>query len=678
MTASVMPPNIPAHLGRYEVIKRIGKGSMGLVYLARDPVIRRMVALKTFRMELTGSDRELEQYRIRFIREAQSAGILAHPNIVTIHDVVEETETGQVFIAMEYVRGANLKELLDAGERFSMDRIAEIVSQIAAALDYAHEKGVVHRDIKPANIILDDGGRVKVTDFGIARLDSSDLTQEGQLLGTPNYMSPEQVLTDSLDHRTDIFSLGVLLYELVTIHKPFQGHNFTSVSHKIVYEDFAPPEQYVPDLPGEVRSVFEQALAKKPDDRFQQAGELADDLLLSTRLLHDPVSGQSGEFKATEGFILAGEELEPADPSPAGSAADDSATSFSSTSAATPAGTPAPTAQMAEPVVVVTRERRDRRELIEEFGRRLVDLFAHYVSPVLTRRLAIAVAVVMALGVAAGMGTTWIGSGDATASEMPADHQARLAWVPEVRDARIAFSRGDPAVASLLLAQVEGNSGADRPGVIELRRAVQEQLEEIERIQRDATRIDRGLERAQRALEERRYDEASRLAEAVLVVAPGQAEAMLIADEARAAMESEAPTNKARPRTPPVSRSAKGTTSKPRTPTGGRSTRRRSTRISLVFRSEQPEGLIVISSGTKQVFRETFSLERTGVFKRRASGLLEREFEVPAGSGALRIHVTGQRGEASSTVVEGDFSPDGELRLVVVFSRSGDLEASVE
>ncbi|HEY6324851.1 MAG TPA: protein kinase [Thermoanaerobaculia bacterium] len=273
-----MLPLSPSKLGRYEIVEEIGKGAMGVVYLARDPLIGRLVALKTFRISYSIKDAELDQFRARFIREAQSAGILSHPNIVTIHDVVERGEEGLAFIAMEYVRGTNLKSVLQEPQRPALTFASEILTQIADGLDYAHSCKVIHRDIKPANILITADNRAKITDFGIARLDTSNLTQEGQLLGTPNYMSPEQILGRDVDHRADIFSLGVVLYEMVTRHKPFQGENLTVVSHRIVYDHFTPPRQYADDLPPGTEQILAKALEKDPGRRYQRARDMAEDL----------------------------------------------------------------------------------------------------------------------------------------------------------------------------------------------------------------------------------------------------------------------------------------------------------------------------------------------------------------------------------------------------------------
>src|ERR1700688_1733474 len=277
-TAAAMQPFSPSKLGRYEIVEEIGKGAMGVVYLARDPLIGRLVALKTFRISYSVKDAELDQFRARFIREAQSAGILSHPNIVTIHDVVERGEEGLAFIAMEYVRGTNLKSVLQEPERPTLTFACEILTQIADGLDYAHSCKVIHRDIKPANILITADNRAKITDFGIARLDTSNLTQEGQLLGTPNYMSPEQILGRDVDHRADIFSLGVVLYEMVTRHKPFQGENLTVVSHRIVYDHSTPPREYADDLPPGTEQILAKALEKDPTRRYQRARDMADDL----------------------------------------------------------------------------------------------------------------------------------------------------------------------------------------------------------------------------------------------------------------------------------------------------------------------------------------------------------------------------------------------------------------
>src|SRR3954463_3525114 len=290
-----MLPLTPTRLGRYEIVDEIGKGAMGVVFLARDPLIGRLVALKTFRIGYSVKDQEMEQFRIRFMREAQSAGILTHPHIVTIHDVVEASEEGLAFIAMEYVRGTNLKLMLQGEQPLTLAGVLDVVSQVGDALDYAHANRVVHRDVKPANILITQEGRVKIPDFGIARLDSSNLTQEGQLLGTPNYMAPEQVQGKEIDHRAEHFSLGVVLEEMLTRHKPFQGENLTVVSHRIVYDQFTPLREYARDLPPGVDRILGRALEKDAGKRYQRAKEMVDDLRRVVETMGPPRAQESHE-----------------------------------------------------------------------------------------------------------------------------------------------------------------------------------------------------------------------------------------------------------------------------------------------------------------------------------------------------------------------------------------------
>ena len=263
-------------LGRYEVLNELGKGAMGVVYLAKDPVIGRLVAVKTIRNSQTeDDDSESREFRERFVREAQTAGILSHPNIVTIHDIGEDTESRTSFIAMEYIEGRNLKSLLADKKKFSWDEVADLIAQIGEALDYAHRKGIIHRDIKPANIIMTTDGKIKITDFGIAKVASSNLTTTGQFLGTPNYMSPEQVSGAPVDGRSDIFSLGVVLYEMLTNRKPFSGDNLTAISYKIVHEDFTPPGGPLARHPSEFNPIVARAMAKDPWNRYQRGKDMA-------------------------------------------------------------------------------------------------------------------------------------------------------------------------------------------------------------------------------------------------------------------------------------------------------------------------------------------------------------------------------------------------------------------
>jgi serine/threonine-protein kinase len=260
-------------IGRYELKGSLGGGAMGVVYLARDPIIDRQVALKTLRLDIDAD--MASEFRERFLREARAAGRLSHPGIVTIHDVGEDQRTGLFYIAMEYIHGYDLMRLLSASHRFRFSEVASIIRDTALALDYAHSMGVVHRDIKPANIILTRDGTVKIMDFGVARLESSNLTVEGQFIGTPNFMSPEQITGAKVDGRSDIFSLGVVLFLLLTGKRPFTADTMHGVTLKIVQETCPIPSTIVQGLPAGFNPVVLKCMDKVPEKRFQSGRELA-------------------------------------------------------------------------------------------------------------------------------------------------------------------------------------------------------------------------------------------------------------------------------------------------------------------------------------------------------------------------------------------------------------------
>ncbi len=280
-------------IGRYEIEQTLGRGAMGVVYLARDPLIGRRVALKTLRLDL---DTEYAgEFRERFFREAKAAGGLNHPGIVTIHDVGEDPESGLVFIAMEYIEGRDLKDLLADGQPVRPSEAARIAADVARALDYAHSMGVVHRDIKPANIILTQDGTAKITDFGIARLESSNLTVEGQFIGTPNFMSPEQITGKPVDGRSDIFSLGVVLFTLLTGERPFAGETMHEVTMKVVQEPCPIPSTFDTNIPPAINPIILKCLEKEPDKRFQTGAEVAQVLAALARSLVEREPGDAGQ-----------------------------------------------------------------------------------------------------------------------------------------------------------------------------------------------------------------------------------------------------------------------------------------------------------------------------------------------------------------------------------------------
>ncbi len=263
--------------GRYEIVGELGRGAMGVVYKATDPVIGRTVAVKTIKLSEEGTGLSRPELLTRFQTEARAAGLLTHPNIVVVFDAGEED--GLYYITMELVEGKSLQAHLDGQVAFALPRVLRIMEQTCSALQFAHERNVVHRDIKPANIMLTADDTVKVTDFGTAKiLQFGTMQQTAHVMGTPSYMSPEQVKGRAVDGRSDIFSLGVMLYEMVTGEKPFPGQNITTVIYKIVNEEPVPPRQINPSIHPGISAVVMKALAKEAEARYQSCREMLEDL----------------------------------------------------------------------------------------------------------------------------------------------------------------------------------------------------------------------------------------------------------------------------------------------------------------------------------------------------------------------------------------------------------------
>jgi eukaryotic-like serine/threonine-protein kinase len=264
-------------LGRYEILDELGRGAMGVVYKARDPQIDRIVAIKT--VSLRGQEPEEEkEFRMRFINEAQAAGRLHHAGIVSIFDVGESPENQDQYIVLEYVAGESLNRILNREKKLPLGKALKLAEEIADALDYAHAQGVVHRDIKPANILVTETGHAKIADFGIAKLNLAHFTLPGRVLGTPAYMAPEQLSGEGVDGRSDLFSLGVILYVMVTGHSAFQGSSATTVCFKVANREPVAASTLDMTLPPQLDAVISRAIAKSPEERYQRGAEFAEDL----------------------------------------------------------------------------------------------------------------------------------------------------------------------------------------------------------------------------------------------------------------------------------------------------------------------------------------------------------------------------------------------------------------
>ncbi len=303
----------PERIGRYEILRPLGKGAMGVVYLARDPQIERELALKTIRFEEGDRSFNPDEAKARFLKEARISGRLQHPHIVTVFDVGEDG--GMLFLAMELVQGGSLSQRLAEPDSLSIFDRVRIVAEVAEALGHAHERGVLHRDVKPANILLSPEGSAKVTDFGIGKLLTGDteLTSTGQMVGSPAYMSPEQIKGEKLDARTDIFSLGVVLYQALTLRKPFPADTLTTLVYQILHEEPADPSLSRADLPAELSPIVRKCLEKNRDRRYATASELA--AALRTVLGESPLLSTAGITASRMRTVKSGAAVPEVEPS---------------------------------------------------------------------------------------------------------------------------------------------------------------------------------------------------------------------------------------------------------------------------------------------------------------------------------------------------------------------------
>ncbi len=687
----------PQKLGRYEILEEIGKGAMGIVFLARDPLISRLVALKTFHLGSEVGEAERYQYRARFLREAQSCGILNHPNIVTIHDVVELDESGSAFLAMEYVRGTNLKRVLQQAGKPDAHFVVGVISQIAAALDYAHSKGVIHRDIKPANILLTDENHVKITDFGIARFNTSNLTHDGQLLGTPNYMSPEQIRGGDLDSRADLFALGVVVYEMLTRQKPFHGESLTTVTHRIVYGSFDPPEEYMDDVSPELLGLLEKAMAKDPADRYQKAQDLAEDL--RTHLPVQSSKRRKERFNDTRDLssdtVFQREGL--SEPAVEGSApsADAEGDEVSEAKGAAP------------PSAGEGSGWRSRVDGVLDQTRTLISKAVPPESRPPKRRVAIygvAGAVLLVLGLL-GVQSLRV-SARPGVEDRVADE--RMAWAN--RFSRLMLEgarqeeRGELGAAVDLFRRAEVLAGDRRDSTEEERQRLLAAGEE-EKAMAQATEVEiltdrlltssqslldaewrreeqyaAGLRQvaisynvasAREALDGDQFEKAMLAAQAALELDPAQAEAWAILEEVEpqlARLQGQEAAPKPPPRRSAPRREAASAKDRGSASAGTEEVAQEAT-LQLEFISDLPRGVLLIYLNEKRLLRESFRFGDRGGFFRRSKttqGRLQRTFTISPGTQTLRLYVSGAKNRATeSRELQANF-PAGKSRTLEI------------
>jgi serine/threonine protein kinase len=647
-----MLPMTPPKLGRYEIVDEIGKGAMGVVFLARDPLIGRLVALKTFRIGYSVKDHEMEQFRVRFMREAQSAGILSHPHIVTIHDVMEQTEEGMAFIAMEYVRGTTLKAMLQSDQVFGLSAVVEIISQVAEALDYAHSHRVIHRDVKPANILITADNRVKITDFGIARLDTSNLTQEGQLLGTPNYMAPEQIQGKEVDHRADLFALGVVLYEMLTRHKPFQGENLTVVSHRIVYDQFTPPRDYAKELPPGLERILDRALEKDPARRYQRAKDMVEDL---RRVLAESSRDDLNETLSIASWPAGVPPVPPVPSVPPipGGGATIAGGAGATTASSPPVAVAKPPKPPKPPKPVKPRAPRPALSF------KRIGLFAALGALLLVFAMA-----------ALRLGVSWSGK-EVVVDPAANARQARYHSLLQEGEERLRATDFPAAIAAFSRAGEIAPDQKEKARITARIQALATQYNDYLLTLGRSGQIAAFLEEGQAAFQNGRYADAAGAADKVLALDATNANALQIKSGAEAEM--------ARLRQQKTARTSPGQKPAPReqvavatpqpeavpSPAEPVAVQSQSSRVRVSIQSEGPEVTVRISGGTRTLFSRTFRPQRSGILRKARPFTASDIFEVPAGTESLKVLVAAGRkaGQTETVNVPGGSSHTLEIRV---------------
>ncbi|HPR63018.1 MAG TPA: protein kinase [Thermoanaerobaculia bacterium] len=619
-------------IGRYEIVEELGRGAMGVVYLGRDPVIDRKLAIKTIRIMGLLQDDTSGEYLARFYQEARAAGKLSHPGIVTIFDVGQDPETGMHFIVMEYVPGPNLKSILtDPSRTISFDLVARIGANVADALAYAHRHQVIHRDIKPANIILSSHDVIKITDFGIAKLPQSELTSDGQFVGTPSYMSPEQIRGLKVDNRSDIFSLGIVLYEMVARAKPFPGDDLATVSHKIAYEPHQPLKEVSPDIPPELSYGIDRALSKEPERRFQDAMEMAE--LFRSYLLKT----KAGQIEKTQVLQTEATVVRKSAPTPPGPTAPTAPPSMKQEQAKRPPAGPvsSPARQPGRKTLFLTRYRNFKSRIADHPTLYFLALpiYWHWVALILAGTLLVT-AVPIAL-IASKINSQTDISISQPSMERVALRKALL------KEAEAALAEGKPELTLQAATTILADTPLAPYPALLYKKALDAMNNPDNTVesQEDASGpidVSSQIARARVLYDQGEYSDAERVVNEALAQDPANREARQIL--AMISVKKEMLKQKYQT---PVSIQPE---SKPKssTPASSQAAARLST-IQFNYDSPIGEGFLMINANGKQVFREEFDfVKKSGLFKTKTEflgGSLKGSFALSQGEHSVQIWV---------------------------------------
>lgn len=621
-------------IGRYELREQLGRGGTGTVYLAWDTALGRQVALKLLRFPSLFDPDEIDRQRRHFRREARTAGRLSHPNVVTIYDTGQDRETGAFYIAMEYIQGTDLRTLLREQGPLDLPRLANLLARIADALDYLHAEGIIHRDIKPANILIDENGRVKLTDFGVALLNDPETTHELAVLGTPAYIAPEQMQGRVADHRVDVFALGVLVHEALTGEPPFRGGSLAEIVRRVIEEPFDPQSGALGAFPYRVREVVARALEKRPEQRYGSAGELAE-------ALHAAILEHRDELPSDE--AMATLEL-------------------------------APARRRRRPWLAVRRWRAGvRRRLTDRYPKLMAhaDRISHRVQ---TRRVvpAAAAAALLLLALYGFAQQRLASEAEAEAEDFVSTPSTSPEYWTLLDEASRRIEGGDPQAAAYFL-ELAGRLAPERRW--EVRRLHDEAAAEL--ATREAAEDERGAETPGASeLAARHTRDVLASARELLMLEIPEAEAQAFVAEIEAALARRGAPSRPWSRRDLAAAEPTGGEAEPHEPRLQPATGPTILRLELT--SEHPEGILLAYLDDQEVLRRSFSFSRrTGLWGRQpAGGSFVETLEVEPGGRQLRLSLL--RPDEAPAVIDLDLELAPGEETVIQVRSDADGEVTVQ